>query len=78
MRTLGAGHEKAGHAETSDQSLSQPDQAIVALTIAATADRNAEHELSEDHEYGTDDNKGPVVARVEEATNDGGQQQDDE
>jgi hypothetical protein len=51
MRTLGAGHEKASHAETSDQSLGQPDQAIVALTITATADRNAEQELSEDDKY---------------------------
>jgi hypothetical protein len=48
---LGACDEKAGHAEASDQSLSQPDQAIVALTIAATADRDAKQELSEDHEY---------------------------
>lgn len=50
MHTLGTCHEKASHAETSNQSLGQPDQAIVALAVAATTDRNAEQELSEDHE----------------------------
>lgn len=51
LHTLGAGHEEASHAETSYQSLGQPDQTVVAFAIAATADRNAEQELSKDHEY---------------------------
>ena len=50
LHTLGTCHEEASHAETSDQTLSQPDQAVPALAVSAAANRNAEQELAEDHE----------------------------
>lgn len=64
-----AGDEEACHAEAGDQSLGQPYQAIVALTIATIADGDTEQELSEDYEHGTGDDERPVVSGIEEAAN---------
>ena len=57
MHTLRASDEEASHAEASNQSLGQPDQAIAALTITTIANGDTEQELSEDYKHRASDDE---------------------
>lgn len=70
-----AGNEEASHAEAREQTLGEPDKAVVALTVAAAAGRDADQERAECDQHRPGDDEGPVVPCVEEATDDGGQGQ---
>lgn len=77
QHTLRRTNEKTSHPEPADQSLSKPNQTIIALLKSSLTIDNAQQKRPDSQQHASDNEEFTDMASVEEAADDSGQEEDD-